>query len=76
MKPKWRLFSYLNLFSPGGLSTKAAQERLKGTLAGDKNEILFSEFNINYNQEEEQFRCEDRKFMLSFLLKLKTSLSV
>jgi tRNA(His) guanylyltransferase len=38
------------------LSPKAAQERLKGTLAGDKNEILFSEFNINYNNEEEQFR--------------------
>jgi tRNA(His) 5'-end guanylyltransferase len=40
----------------GNLSGQAAQERLKGTLAGDKNEILFSEFGINYNNEEEQLR--------------------
>jgi tRNA(His) guanylyltransferase len=38
------------------MSCQAAQERLKGTLAGDKNEILFSEFGINYNNEEEQLR--------------------
>ena len=31
-------------------------ERLKGTLSKDKNEILFSEFGINYNNEPEQFR--------------------
>ena len=31
-------------------------ERLKGTLAKEKNEILFSEFDINYNKEPEQFR--------------------
>ena len=40
----------------GGLSNRDAQERLKGTLSGDKNEILFSEFGINYNNEPEQFR--------------------
>ncbi len=40
----------------GNLSPQAAQERLKGTLAGDKNEILYSEFGINYNNEEEQLR--------------------
>ena len=38
------------------MSKNAAQERLKGTLAGDKNEILFSEFGINYNNEPPQFR--------------------
>lgn len=35
----------------GGLTTAQAEDRLKGTLASDKNEILFSEFNINYNNE-------------------------
>ncbi|XP_031601147.1 probable tRNA(His) guanylyltransferase isoform X1 [Oreochromis aureus] len=34
-----------------GLSTTQAEDRLKGTLAGDKNEILFTEFGINYNNE-------------------------
>ena len=28
----------------------------QGTLSGDKNEILFSEFNINYNSLPEIFR--------------------
>ena len=32
------------------------QERLKGSFAKDKNEILFSEFGVNYNNEPEQFR--------------------
>ena len=38
------------------MTTNAAQERLKGTLSGDKNEILFSQFGINYNQEPAQFK--------------------
>lgn len=29
---------------------------VQGTLAADKNEILFSEFNINYNKESAMFR--------------------
>lgn len=29
---------------------------LKGTVAADKNEILFSQFGINYNKEDEMFR--------------------
>lgn len=33
-----------------------AQERLSGTLSSDKNEILFSEFGINYNNEPQIFR--------------------
>ncbi|XP_062908858.1 probable tRNA(His) guanylyltransferase isoform X2 [Mobula hypostoma] len=44
------------LVHQGGLSNSKAEERLKGTVAGDKNEILFSEFNINYNTEPEMFR--------------------
>jgi tRNA(His) guanylyltransferase len=32
------------------------QARLKGTVSSDKNEILFSQFDVNYNNEPEQFR--------------------
>ncbi|XP_030622360.1 putative tRNA(His) guanylyltransferase isoform X2 [Chanos chanos] len=42
---------FWTLVQRGGLSTSQAEDRLKGTLAADKNEILFSEFNINYNNE-------------------------
>uniref|UniRef100_A0A182MUZ3 Probable tRNA(His) guanylyltransferase n=1 Tax=Anopheles culicifacies TaxID=139723 RepID=A0A182MUZ3_9DIPT len=34
-----------------GLSNADAEKRLQGTLASDKNEILFSQFGINYNNE-------------------------
>lgn len=37
------------LVQRGGLSQRAAQARLVGTLTADKNEILHSEFGINYN---------------------------
>ena len=40
----------------GGMTTNAAQEKLKGTLSGEKNEILFSQFGINYNNEPAQFK--------------------
>ena len=29
---------------------------MSGTFSADKNEILFSEFNTNYNQEPDQFK--------------------
>ncbi len=48
--------TFWNLVLKGGLSNNEAQERLKGTLAKDKNEILFSEFGINYNNEPDQFK--------------------
>ena len=38
------------------ISTHQAEEKLRGTLSGDKNEILFSQFGINYNCEPEMFR--------------------
>ncbi|KAL2039279.1 hypothetical protein N7G274_007947 [Stereocaulon virgatum] len=38
------------------MDAAAAEERLKGTLAADKNEILFSQFGINYNNEPEMYR--------------------
>lgn len=34
-----------------GMSNTDAENKLKGTLAKDKNEILFTQFNINYNNE-------------------------
>lgn len=38
------------------LSNAQAEEQLRGTLSSHKNEILFSEFNINYNNEPIMFR--------------------
>ena len=35
----------------GDMTTTQAHEALKGTLSKDKNEILFSKFSINYNNE-------------------------
>lgn len=48
--------TFWSLIQKGGKSNKEAEEKLKGTLAKDKNEILFSDFGINYNNEPEQFR--------------------
>ncbi|XP_054648161.1 probable tRNA(His) guanylyltransferase isoform X1 [Dunckerocampus dactyliophorus] len=42
---------FWTLVQKSGLTTTQAQDRLKGTLAAGKNEILFSEFDINYNNE-------------------------
>ncbi|KEY66525.1 hypothetical protein S7711_04851 [Stachybotrys chartarum IBT 7711] len=44
------------LIQLGGLDNKEAEKALAGTLAADKNEILFSRFGINYNNEPEIFR--------------------
>jgi len=38
------------------MSTAEANERLKGTLSSDKNELLYSEFNTNYNTLPEIYR--------------------
>lgn len=40
----------------GGQTRQAAADRLKDTFAKDKNEILFSEFGINYNNEPSIYR--------------------
>lgn len=40
----------------GGLTPKEAEEKIRHTLAKDKNEILFSSFGVNYNNEPEVFR--------------------
>ncbi|KAJ1728573.1 tRNA-histidine guanylyltransferase 1-like [Coemansia biformis] len=44
------------LVNNGSVSRKDAEKRLKGTLAKDKHEIMFGEFGINYNNEEEIFK--------------------
>ena len=40
----------------GGFDATDAEEKLKGTLSSDKNEMLFSRYGINYNREPEMFR--------------------
>ncbi|QIW98278.1 hypothetical protein AMS68_003796 [Peltaster fructicola] len=40
----------------GGMSLIDAEQKLKGTLSADKNEILFKQFGINYNNEPEIYR--------------------
>ena len=33
-----------------------AEDRLRGTLSAEKNEILFTQFNINYSNIDERYR--------------------
>lgn len=40
----------------GGMDTTTAENELKGTVAADKNEILWSRYGINYNNEPEMFK--------------------
>nr|CAG4646468.1 EOG090X0AR4 [Macrothrix elegans] len=44
------------LIQKAGMTPSEAENRLRGTVSGDKNEILFSQFGINYNNEPEVFR--------------------
>ncbi|OTB04441.1 hypothetical protein M426DRAFT_320799 [Hypoxylon sp. CI-4A] len=45
--------TFWSLVQLGGMDAKDAEKFLSGTLAADKNEILFSKFRINYNNEPE-----------------------
>jgi len=47
---------FWTLVNKGGLTNTQAEQKLKGTLSGDKNELLFSEFDMNYNNEHPMFR--------------------
>lgn len=47
---------FWNLIQQQGLTTKQADERLKGTVSADKNELLFKEFKINYNNLPAMYR--------------------
>ncbi|GAB0133952.1 transcriptional activator [Epichloe bromicola] len=48
--------TFWSLIQLGGLDNKEAEKILAGTLAAEKNEILFSKFHINYNNEPEIFK--------------------
>lgn len=48
--------TFWNLVLKGGMTTKEAENRLIGTLSADKNEILFKDFGINYNNEPEIYK--------------------
>ncbi|KAK4542839.1 hypothetical protein LTR36_006215 [Oleoguttula mirabilis] len=43
--------TFWNMVLKGGMSNTEAEQALKGTVSADKNEILFSRFGINYNNE-------------------------
>ena len=43
--------TFWNMVLKGGMSNTEAEQALKGTVSADKNEILFSKFGINYNNE-------------------------
>ncbi|XP_012061770.1 PREDICTED: probable tRNA(His) guanylyltransferase isoform X2 [Atta cephalotes] len=47
---------FWNLILKGKLTPNQAEEKLRGTLASHKNELLFQEFGINYNNEPPLFR--------------------
>jgi hypothetical protein len=38
------------------MGAREAEQKLKGTVSSDKNEILFKDFGINYNKEPECFK--------------------
>ncbi|ESO02299.1 hypothetical protein HELRODRAFT_155808 [Helobdella robusta] len=48
--------AYWKLVSEAGMSPNDAQTKLGKMLANDKNEMLFSQFNTNYNNIPELFR--------------------
>ncbi|ETN41767.1 uncharacterized protein HMPREF1541_03704 [Cyphellophora europaea CBS 101466] len=48
--------TFWTLVLRGGLSQTGAEEHLKGTVSSDKNEMLFSRFGINYNNEPDMYR--------------------
>ncbi|KAI1077385.1 tRNA guanylyltransferase [Whalleya microplaca] len=48
--------TFWSLIQQGGMDAKEAEKFLAGTLAADKNEILFSKFKMNYNNEPEIYK--------------------
>ncbi|KAK9451036.1 tRNAHis guanylyltransferase-domain-containing protein [Limtongia smithiae] len=48
--------SFWSLILLGTLSEQQAEQELMGTLSADKNELLFSRFGINYNNEDAMYR--------------------
>ena len=58
------------LVQQGKMSKDDAHKKLKGTLSNDKNEILFSQFNINYNNQPEVYKKG------SLIIRVKKSASI
>ncbi|UPX13382.1 tRNA(His) guanylyltransferase [Ascochyta rabiei] len=48
--------TFWTLVQQGGMGPQEAEQRLSGTVSADKNEILFKEYGINYNNEPECFK--------------------
>ena len=48
--------TFWSMVLKGGMTPTEAEHALKGSLAADKNEILFSRFGINYNNEPLVYR--------------------
>lgn len=48
--------TFWSLVLKAGFSTQEAEAELRGTLSSDKNELLYSQFNINYNDLPAMFR--------------------
>lgn len=48
--------SFWGLVQKCGMTGQEAEQALMGTLAADKNEILFTKCGINYNREPEMFK--------------------
>eukprot|EP00736_Rhodelphis_marinus_P001913 Rmarinus@m.22320 len=48
--------TFWTMVEKGGISNRDAEEQLKGSLSVNKNEILFSDYGINYNDEPEMFK--------------------
>ncbi|XP_063707037.1 probable tRNA(His) guanylyltransferase [Culicoides brevitarsis] len=47
---------FWTLVQKGGLTCQQAEERLRGTVSSDKNELLFSEYGINYNNLDPMYK--------------------
>ncbi|KAK8245990.1 tRNAHis guanylyltransferase-like protein Thg1 [Phyllosticta capitalensis] len=48
--------TFWTLINRGGMTGTAAEQRLAGTVSSDKHEILFKEFGINYNNEDDLYK--------------------
>ncbi|XP_034667179.1 probable tRNA(His) guanylyltransferase [Drosophila subobscura] len=48
--------AFWKLVLESGFSNQKAEERLRGTLSADKNELLFQEFGLNYNNLPAMYR--------------------
>jgi tRNA(His) guanylyltransferase len=48
--------TFWTLVQRGNRTPQQAEVELKGSLSADKNELLFSQFGINYNNEDAMFR--------------------